>query len=437
MKKPFILIFIAVFLLACKGQNSKQNLPQSFSQPQYDPLPEPLPVPDSSEVRIAAYIRFTWGIPQNTQPPREQHPAGWTSTPGWTADQIKGDYLTDLMLSFANISATNKSKITLAPLTDNHYLWGEIEKLKIKFPHMRINLSVGGWGADHFSDMAHDPELRRGFVYNVTQFLKDKNLDGMDIDWEYPVGPPWGQEIKSRREDKENWVILLKELRAGLNVLGEETGKKYYLSACVPSSQWFVERNNCAAASQWVDSLKLMAYSTYGSWSSTTGHDASLYRNSADPNNWSTDQAVQAYMKAGVSSKKIVLGYPSYGIQWKGVSGGPLADMPGLFSKNFDKRGFMDVGYYPTVKNYLQPDSGFICYWDDIAKTSFLYNPNVDGGTWISYPDKRQIQELAKYAKEKNLGGMFYWEYAWDMEAELLQSAYESVVKEFGLKDIR
>ncbi|MDR1839639.1 MAG: hypothetical protein LBQ93_08685 [Treponema sp.] len=426
MKRLLALILTTGLLMACQGSAQREK------------LPEPPPVPDNPNVRIAAYIRATWGLPDGTQPPAGQRPAGWTSTPGWTAAQIKGEYLTDLMLSFALISDNDKSQITFAPINDGHYLWGEIAKLKVMYPNMRINLSVGGWGADHFSDMASNTALRRGFVANVMQYLKEKNLDGIDIDWEYPVGPPWGQEIKSRREDKGNWVILLKELRAGLNALGKETGKRYYLSSCVPSVQWFTERNDCAGAAQWVDSLKLMAYSHYGGWSSTTGHNANLYRNPADPQSWSTDQAVQAYLKAGVSPKKIMLGFPTYGIEWKGVEGGPIKNLPGLFSGKFtrgvrsDAPG-LDIGYYPTIKNYLQPGSGFTRYWDNASKAPFLYNPNANGGTWVSYTDKEALQELAKYAKEKNLGGLFYWEYAWDMEADLLQSAHESVAKEFNL----
>jgi chitinase len=377
-------------------------------------------VPELEEgIRLAAYIRSTWAIPTNTR---------LSGKSNWAASQIKGEYLTDLMLSFAVINASNKSTINFSPTSG---LWTEIRALKTEYPHLRINLSIGGWGADHFSDMADSPSLRADFVTNVMKYLKDNNLDGMDIDWEYPVGPPWGQEIKSNPRDKENWVTLLKELRQALDTLGEETGKRYYLSACVPSSPWFTRVNDVVGAAQWVDSLTLMAYDHYGSWSSTTGHHANLYRNPKDPDGWSSDQAVKDFLASGVPAKKLLLGIATYGMEWTGIAVGNNSDLPGLFVKKGSGNAVSgrDIGYHPSIKNYLK-NTEYTRYWDDASKAPFLYNPNASGGHWIGYTDQEQIKFIGAYAKEKGLGGLFYWEYAWDMEGDLLKAMRSSIRKD-------
>ena len=53
-------------------------------------------------------------------------------------------------------------------------------------PAIKIVLSVGGWGADGFSEMAADDEKRATFVSALVDLLREKKLDGIDIDWEYP-----------------------------------------------------------------------------------------------------------------------------------------------------------------------------------------------------------------------------------------------------------
>jgi chitinase len=368
-------------------------------------------------IRIAAYIRATWSTSADTR---------LSGKSNWAASQIKGQYLTDLMLSFAVINANNKSTINFNPTSG---LWTEIRALKVEYPHLRINISIGGWGADHFSDMADDPNLRSGFITNVMKFIKDNNLDGMDIDWEYPVGPSWGQEIKSSPRDKENWVTLLKELRQALDTLGEETGKYYYLSACVPSSSWFTRANDAAGAAQWVDSLTLMAYDHYGSWNDTTGHHANLYLNPKDPNRWSSDQSVQVFLAAGVPAKKLLLGIATYGMERTGIPVGNDPNQPGLFVKKGSGKNGVDLSYHPDVKNYLNK-TGYTRYWDDRSKSPFLYNPNVGGGHWITYTDAEQIAYICAYAKEKGLGGVFYWEYAHDMEGDLLKAMRRSMGKD-------
>ena len=41
---------------------------------------------------------------------------------------------------------------------------------------------------------------RQIFVFSAIPYLRDRDFDGLDLDWEYPKG----------REDKANYVLLLK-----------------------------------------------------------------------------------------------------------------------------------------------------------------------------------------------------------------------------------
>jgi GH18 family chitinase len=68
-------------------------------------------------------------------------------------------------------------------------------------------ISVGGWGWDQqFETMAADPASRSAFVQNLKAFVEEYQLDGADIDWEYPEA---GASAR-------NFLSLIQELRAAL-----------------------------------------------------------------------------------------------------------------------------------------------------------------------------------------------------------------------------
>lgn len=70
---------------------------------------------------------------------------------------------------------------------------------------VEVMISVGGWGWEkEFEVMAADPASRTVFVENLVAFVEEYNLDGVDMDWEYPLPG----------ESAENFLLLSQELRA-------------------------------------------------------------------------------------------------------------------------------------------------------------------------------------------------------------------------------
>ena len=73
--------------------------------------------------------------------------------------------------------------------------------------NVRVNIAVGGWGWDNeFEAMAAVPESRSAFVQNLVAFVNQYQLDGVDIDWEYP----------DPGQSSQNYLALMTELRAAL-----------------------------------------------------------------------------------------------------------------------------------------------------------------------------------------------------------------------------
>ncbi|MFO7681574.1 MAG: glycosyl hydrolase family 18 protein [Chloroflexota bacterium] len=70
---------------------------------------------------------------------------------------------------------------------------------------VQVLISVGGWGWEkEFEVMAADPQARAAFVSNLRLLVDEYDLDGVDMDWEYPLPGPGA----------DNFLTLSQELRA-------------------------------------------------------------------------------------------------------------------------------------------------------------------------------------------------------------------------------
>jgi GH18 family chitinase len=73
--------------------------------------------------------------------------------------------------------------------------------------NVKVLISVGGWGWDEqFETVAADPLLRDAFVQNLKTFVVEYQLDGADVDWEYP----------DAGKSAQNFLALITELRAAM-----------------------------------------------------------------------------------------------------------------------------------------------------------------------------------------------------------------------------
>ncbi len=101
--------------------------------------------------------------------------------------------------------------------------------LKQQNPSLQVLVSVGGWiWSGNFSDMVLTTQSRRRFIESVVEFVDRYKLDGLDIDWEYPGMT--GNGNRFRPEDKRNFTLVLKELRARFNVEQRKLGRPLLLS---------------------------------------------------------------------------------------------------------------------------------------------------------------------------------------------------------------
>lgn len=330
--------------------------------------------------------------------------------------EIAARKLTRVNYAFANIK---DGRIVNGFAHDDRNL-ASLVALKQENPSLTVLVSVGGWlWSGAFSDMALTRQSRTVFIASVVEFVRRNQLDGLDVDWEYPGLP--GAEPHFRVEDKQNYTLLLKELRRRFNQLEKELHRPLYITIATGASQEFLDHTEMDKVQKYVDTVNLMAYDYYEPDSDAiTGHHAPLYANPADPKNISDDKSVLEYEKAGVPAEKIVLGVPFYGHVWGQVP----ATNHGLFQPGKEiPHGFAPYGKGPEemLKN------GFIRYWDPIASAPYLYN--AEKQIFMSYDDPESLALKCKYVLAHKLMGIMFWDYESDSTGALLNAVNDGLSK--------
>src|SRR5690242_12040304 len=93
--------------------------------------------------------------------------------------------------------------------------------------------SIGGWTySSVFPAIAADPLKRKKFADACANLVLKYDLDGIDIDWEYPGF----KTHNGSAADTRNFTLLLSEIRQALNDQGNSSGKKYLLTAAFSPS---------------------------------------------------------------------------------------------------------------------------------------------------------------------------------------------------------
>ena len=353
-------------------------------------------------------------------------------------EKLPLNQLTHIIYSFTNV-IDGEMKFRIA---ENGEKLKSLVAQRKNHPGLKVMIACGGWGADGFSDMAHTPENRNKFVQSVIEFNRAFDLDGLDIDWEYPGIP--AANTGARPEDKQNFTLLMKELREGLNTLQRDQTLTF------ASAGWKRYYNNVdiKEVMTFVDYMNVMTYDQIGATSPYTGHHTALglieledikdtpamvfiesRREEMKKRGYtyeprSVERIVDFCIDNGVDPKQIVIGAAFYGRAWKGVP----PENNGLYQSN----GGSYIGWsaYHQIRKEFEPNKKFTRYWDPIAKAPYLYN--AKDSIFISYDDTVSVRLKTSYAQKMKLAGIMFWELGNDTKDKnsLLKAIYDASQKE-------
>lgn len=363
------------------------------------------------------FSTYVIGAPDNTgQPQAQKVIIAYVFNPDGTVniDSIAAGRLTHINYAFSKIEEGR----LVEGFESDASNYRRLHDLKSRNPNLKVLSSVGGWTwSDTFSAMVAEQASRQTFIHSAIEFVRRHQLDGLDIDWEYPglrgAGNPY------RSEDGQNFTLLLRELRQALDALEQEVNRPLLLTIASGGFNNYVEKSELGEWQAYLDYINIMAYDyNYPADGAVTGHHAGLFTHPQDKTQNSADNAVQQHLKAGVPASKLVLGVPFYGRMWMQVNN----ENNGLFQPGSNNTMDLGGGSYKNLHGQLIDKHGFKRYWDDIAKAPWLWH--AEKNVLVSYEDSESLHHKSQYVIDNNLAGVMFWRYSSDYQGTLLDSLY-------------
>ncbi|KAG2172398.1 hypothetical protein INT43_004940 [Umbelopsis isabellina] len=272
-------------------------------------------------------------------------------------------------------------------------------------------ISFGGWGIStspptfqHLRLMVQNPDK---YVNALVAFVADNNLDGIDIDWEYPGATDIPGIIPGLPSDGPDYLNFLTMLRARL-----PSSKS--ISIAAPASYWYLKNFPIVQMSKIIDYIVFMTYDLHGQWDYSI---PSLGPHLLSHVNWTETQSMlDIITHAGVASNKVLLGLAKYGRSFQQTD-------PSCYGPTCKFTG-PDSGATP---GRCTNTSGYIALAEikDIISTGTVRKTYIDAGSqillygkdqWVSYLTDDQLTSRTNTAKSMNLGGTITW--AMDLDSK-------------------
>ncbi|WP_461789035.1 glycosyl hydrolase family 18 protein [Pedobacter sp.] len=318
MKKPLLyLLTAAAFLASC----SKKSDPEPTPEPTPTPVTPVTPYEPDNSFKIVAYM------------PSYQDPAKVTDA--------KYKMVTHLLYSFLSPNVAADGSLNALPEAARF----STVRAKAKAFNVKFGVSIGGAESkqETFAAIAQSTTARANFIKNVVNFAKNNNIDGIDMDWEYP-------RTTSTTDVNPNasYTLLMKELSAELH-----KNNKFLSASITPGV--YVSSNRHAISPEvypYVDFFNIMQY------------DGGVGYDSAEPLNHASMKMTEASLTfwlttKGMPKEKAILGMPCYGRDGSGAAisyTSIIASSKANANVNSARVGVTDYGYngIPMVKQKTQ-----------------------------------------------------------------------------------
>ncbi|CAE7226628.1 unnamed protein product [Rhizoctonia solani] len=379
-------------------------------------------------------------VSDNGNPNAEMKPFLATYFPDWTADEFppeRIDFKRFAWIDFAFAVPDENRQLVFTSDTSEDVLH---RLVRAAHAHgSRVKLSIGGWtGSRYFSDAVSSDAKRRELVTNTIQMYKKFNLDGVDIDWEYP-GVQGAGNNQISPQDSANFLLFLQLLRSQLPKSAKLTAATQVTPFAGPDGR---PLQDVSAFAQVLDWILIMNYDIWGA-SPTPGPNAPLRdgcHNSTQPDA-SASASIAAWMAAGFPPSQITLGLPSYGyvqtsssktLIQRGLREEMYATGTGAVRVKGEGEGndsgqvqFKQLVQTGALKlnsngNYVGA-GGFNRLWDVCSSTPYLVSQNAK--QVIAYDDPQSLAMKAAFARGAGLLGVNMFDVHGDTENWTLTDA--------------
>ena len=353
--------------------------------------PAPPAAPGPIVPRVVGYLA-SWGV----------------SSKGTRIAELPARDLTHIFYAFGEVRADGQ-----AGVTNPGSNFDELALLKTRNQHLKLAISIGGWtGSGRFSNVALTDSSRRLFAQSaIDLFIRQHPglFDGIDIDWEFPVSGGMAGNVE-RPVDRENFTLLLAELRRLLDTEGVKDHRHYELTIAASARPQEIANLEISRVASLLDFINVMTYD-YHSGPGITNFNAPLYAATGDPTpGLNVDASMRAFLDAGVPANKLLVGVPFYAHGYGAV--------PNINHGLFQRGTGTPAGWRPmdgdwrVLSQSRLRDPKYVRHWEANAQVPWLYDSTTR--TWVSYDDPKSVAAKVRYVREHRLGGVVIWELGGD-----------------------
>ncbi len=204
--------------------------------------------------------------------------------PSWSGDPDQVQYRALTHINYAFVEPTMEGGYAPVPAPE------KLVRL-VTYAHafgVKVLVSLGGWndgGANAYDSIAADPLLVSAFCVSSLALLEGFELDGIDMDWEFP-----------RSDTAVNFALLMRSLSEALHA-------RHKLLTVAVTGTNFHGRDYLDSVVEDVDFMNIMAYDDgYGQFG--VHHSTYLY----------AEESLDYWLvRRGIPASKAVLGLPFYG----------------------------------------------------------------------------------------------------------------------------
>ena len=285
------------------------------------------------------------------------------------SDVTYPDQFTAIVISFLDTFPEGNVRESSFPHTRD-----TIDTFHEKHPYTKVIAGLGGASnSDRLGEVIMDPAKRKLLAESTAKLIKDRGIDGVDLDWEYYSNYP---------ECNAAYLDLAQQLRALL-------GSDYIISMAGQTAGGFYNEESCIKLmNEVLDYTSVMTYD-FDYSNRTSGKIAYNGRFT------SLRAVMEGYASVVTDRSKLVIGLPLYGLKW-------LVEEKRIYRRN-------------EVAMRYEGDFGYGKLSIEIGDATVEYDD--DGGVALAfvkrysyaYDDVNTVTTKTKWACENGFGGMMAW----------------------------
>lgn len=262
-----------------------------------------------------------------------------------------------------------------------------------KKTNTKILVAIKSFDNKNIDDLISNPSTSEKFINQLGKLVKENNLDGVNIDFEYFTDSNF-PTFKHLNAFFTRLNQTLKSQDPGLIISADFTA-----SAVAADPAY-----DMVKLGEVIDQIILMGYDYSTTASSQATPVAPLYSSGGEA---SIDRSISS-LKGRVPFDKVILAIPFYGYEWQTLNNK-------FRSQTIPETGALAT--YDRVTQLINNRNDIEINWDNKSQTPWISYYQSGANKQIYYENEQSISKKLNYIKDKKLAGVGIWAIGYEGES--------------------